>query len=150
MNAILPNAASLFAAISLAVLAFIVSGQIMPLFEEGKDFGYFTLVNMTIGAFVGWKVMGPRAGRGFTPGINNGVTGMAVMVFWGLFVQGCVEMVRLAMRNRYDGAFEAIVAIFEIGYEYAVMMAIPNILTTLAVGGIAAGMLTEFISGKWR
>ncbi|MCE8006741.1 TrgA family protein [Aestuariivita sp.] len=146
----MPNASSLIAATCLAVLAFVVSGQIIPLFEEGKDFGYFTLVNMAIGAVVGWKVMGPRAGRGLTPGINNGITGVAVLVFWALFVQGCVEMVRLAMRNRYDGPFEAIIAIFEIGYDYAVIIAVPNVLITLAIGALASGLITEHVSRIWR
>ncbi len=150
MQTIMPNAASLFAAVSLAVIAFVVSGQIMPLFPEGKDFGYFTIVNMIIGILVGWKVMGPRAGRGFTPGINNGLTGVAVMVFWGLFVQGCYEMVRLAMRNRYDGPFEAILAIFEIGYEYALLIAVPNIIGALIVGAICGGLVTEYVSRIWR
>jgi len=146
----MPNAASLFAAVSLAIIAFVVSGQIMPLFPDGKDFGYFTLINMAIGIAVGWKVMGPRAGRGFTPGVNNGLTGVAVMVFWGLFVQGCYEMFRLAMRNRYDGPFEAVLAIVEIGYEYAVLIAQPNIIIALIVGAICGGLVTEYVSRIWR
>lgn len=150
MRRIMPNAPSLFAALSLAIIAFIVSGQIMPLFEEGKDFGYFTHVNMIIGIIVGWKVLGPRSGAGMTPGITLGITGVFVMVFWALFVQGCYEMFRLAMRNRYDGPFEAIMAIFEIGYEYAVLIAQPNILATLAFGALITGALTEYISRIWR
>jgi hypothetical protein len=151
MMKIMPNAASLFGAVSLAILAFVVSGQIPPLFQEGKDFGNFTLINMAIGAFIGWQVLGRRAGHGMgTPAINNGFTSMVVMVFWCLFFQGCYEMVRLAMRNRYDGPFEAIVAIFEIGYEYGAMMMVPNILITLLVGGIASGLITEHVSRKWR
>ena len=146
----MPNAASLFGAISLAIIAFIVSGQIMPLFEEGKDFGYFTWVNMAIGVVVGWKVMGPRAGRGTVPGVNNGLTGVAVMVFWCLFVQGCYEMFRLAMRNRYDGPFEAILAIFEISYDFALTIAQPNILITLLIGAVVGGLVTEHVSRIWR
>ena len=146
----MPSAAKLFAALCLMVLAFIVSGQIMPLFEEGKDFGYFTVINMAIGAVVGWSVMGRRAGKGFTPAINNGLTGVVVMVFWCLFVQGCNEMFRLAMRNWYDGPFEAVLAIFEIGFEFAQMMVVPNILTTLLIGSIATGLITEHASRKWR
>lgn len=150
MQRIMPNAASLFAGLSLAVIAFIVSGQIIPLFPEGKDFGYFTVVNMAIGALVGWFLMGRRAGQGITPGVTNGITGVAVMVFWALFVQGCYEMVRLAMRNRYDGPFEAILAIFEIGYEYGVIIAQPNILWTLVIGAVCSGLLAEYISRIWR
>ncbi len=156
MQTIMPNAASLFAAVSLAIIAFVVSGQVMPLFPDGKDFGYFTLVNMIIGAVVGWKVMGPRAGRGFTPGINNGLTGVAVMVIWAVFVQGCYEMFRLAMRNRYGGPFDAVMGIFEVGYDYvgdvfyAGQTVQWHIIITLTLGAVIGGLITEYVSRIWR
>ena len=56
--------------------------------------------------------MGSRAGRGFVASINNGAHRHAVLILWGLFVHSCNEMVRLAMRNRYDGPLEAIVEHF--------------------------------------
>lgn len=143
----MPDAARLFAATSLAILAFIVSGQIMPLFPEGTDFGYFTFVNMGIGIVCGWVIMGKRAGKGITAAINNGLTGMAALVFWGLFVQGCYEMFRLAMRNRFDGPFEAVGAIFEIGLEHGMTILVPNIIITLLIGALVAGLATEY---AWR
>lgn len=145
-----PNASQLVASTSLAIIAFIVSGQIMPLMPEGMDFGYFTYVNMALGIVVGWVVMGKRAGRGITPAINNGLTGVAVLVFWGLFVQGCYEMVRRAMANRYDGPFEAVAAIFELALDYAMDIFVPNILLTLLIGGVLAGLATEYAQRKWR
>ena len=146
----MPDAARLVAAISLAIIAFIVSGQIMPLMPEGMDFGYFTWVNVAIGVVVGWIVMGKRAGRGITPAINNGLTGVVALVFWGLFVQGCYEMFDLAMHNRYDGPFEAVGAIFKIGLEYGIVMLEANIIITLLVGGVLAGLATEFAWRNWR
>lgn len=147
----MPDAARLVAALCLMLIAFIVSGQVMPLMPEGTDFGYFTYVNMAIGFLSGWIVMGKRAGRGGVWAINNGITGVAAMLFWALFVQGCYEMVRLAMRNRYDGPFEAIMAIFEIGIEYAVIvLSAPNIVITLIVGAVCAGVATEFAKSRWR
>lgn len=146
----MPDAARLVAALSLAVIAFVVSGQIMPLMPEGTDFGYFTWVNIGLGLIVGWVVMGKRAGRGITPAINNGITGGVALVFWGLFVQGCNEMVRNAMRNRYDGPFEAIMAVFEIGYGYALTIATGTIILTLLVGSVLAGLATEYAWRSWR
>lgn len=143
----MPDAARLFAATSLAVIAFIVSGQIIPLFPEGTDFGYFTFVNIAIGALCGWLIMGKRAGKGITAAINNGLTGVAAMVFWGLFVQGCYEMFRLAMRNRFDGPFEAVGAIFEIGLEHGMTIFVPNIIITFLIGAVIAGLATEY---AWR
>ena len=46
----MPDAARLVAAICLAILAFIVSGQIVPLMPESTDFGYFLYVNIVLGA----------------------------------------------------------------------------------------------------
>lgn len=146
----MPNGARLIAALSMALLAFFVSGMIMPLMPEGTDFGYFTYVNMAIGVVCGWILMGRRAGHGLVPAINNGITGMAVMVFWGLFVQGVWEMFRLAMRHRFDGPFEALTAIFTISLDYFFVMAVPHVLLALVIGGVLAGLATENAHNRWR
>lgn len=146
----MPDAARLVAALSLALLAFIVSGQIIPLMPEGMDFGYFTWINMGIGIVCGWVIMGKRAGRGITAAINNGITGMVALVFWGLFVQGTYEMIRLSMRHRYDGPFEAVAAIFEIGIKYGAIIMVPHVILTLLIGGILAGFATEYAWRTWR
>ncbi|SPJ28747.1 TrgA family protein [Falsiruegeria mediterranea] len=146
----MPDAARLVAALSLALIAFIVSGLVMPLMPEGMDFGYFTWVNVGLGVICGWVVMGKRAGRGMTPAINNGVTGVLALLFWGLFVQGAYEMFRQAMRNRFDGPFEALGAIFTIGFDYGLTIMVPSIIWTLLVGGVLAGLATEFAWRQWR
>ncbi len=146
----MPDAAKLVAALGLAILGFVVSGLIMPLFEEDTNFGWFTWVNVGLGFLSGWMVIGRRAGRGVVSAINVGLSGAAVLTFWGLFVQACNEMVRIAMKNRYDGPFEALVAIFEIGAEWAVLMATVPILSTLAIGGVLTGFAAEYAWRTWR
>ncbi|MBY5932625.1 TrgA family protein [Tateyamaria omphalii] len=146
----MPDAAKLVGGLGLAILAFIVSGMIMPLFEEDTNFGWFTYVNVAVGFISGWMVIGGRAGRGMTSAVNVGLTGPVVMVFWALFIQSCNEMVRIAMKNRYDGAFEAIVAIFQIGAEWALLMATIPIWATLLAGGVITGVLTEYAWRTWR
>lgn len=145
-----PTAARLVAAIALALLAFVVCGQIMPLMPEGTDFGYFTHVNMALGFVVGWRLMGKRVGRGLVPGINNGLTGAAVLVLLGLGLQGAVEMFRLAHRNVYHGPFDALAAIFTIALDYFFIMAVPGVLGTLVVGGVLAGLVTEAAGKRWK
>ncbi len=146
----MPTASRLVAAVCLVVLAFLVSGMVIDNGEEGKDYGSFTYVNMALGAICGWKIMGKRAGRGWTAGINNGLTGVASLIFWALFVQGCYRMFDLAMRNRYGGPFEAVMAIFSIGIDYGKQLIYPEILVTLAIGAVVAGLATEQASRKWR
>lgn len=146
----MPNAARLIAALCLAALAFVVTGQVMELLPEGTYFGNFVYVNLAIGLLVGWVVMGPRAGRGLTPAINNGLTGVAVLVFWGILVQSLDDMVDLAMRNRYGGPFEAIVDVFRIGAEYGLLILVPKVLATLALGAVLSGLATEAARKMWR
>lgn len=146
----MPDAAKLVAALGLGFLGFVVSFMIMPLFEEDTNFGWFVYVNVVVGIITGWIVIGRRAGRGMTSAINVGLTGPVVLVFWGLFIQSCNEMVRIAMKNRYDGAFEALVDIFQIGAEWALLMTTIPIWTTLLLGGVITGVLTEFAWRTWR
>lgn len=145
----MPTGARLVAAISLALLAFVVSGQVMPLMPESTDFGYFTHVNVTLGLLTGWIYMGRRVGGGFVSAINNGLTGMAVMVFWALFVQGAWEMFRLAMRHRYGGPFDALLAIFTISLEFFFVIAVPSVLVPLVIGGCISGLLAEKAHSRW-
>lgn len=146
----MPTAARLVAALCLALLAFVVSGQVKALYPPETYFGYFTLYNVALGLIVGWVTMGKRAGRGVTPAINNGLTGVAVLTFWCVFVQGCAEMVDLAMRNRYGGPFEATVDALRLALDYALVLVEPNILVTMAVGAVLAGLATEAAKKMWR
>lgn len=146
----MPTAARLVAAICLAGLGYLVSGQIVPLLPEGTFVGNFGYINAAVGLVCGWLVMGPRAGRGATAAINNGLTGMAALVFWGLIVHSTKEMVDLAMRNFYDGPFEAIMAVLYISFDYARLIFTPEIVITLLLGGVVSGLATEYASRKWR
>ena len=148
----MPDAARLMAAIGMAVLAFIVSFMVMglPLFEEDTNFGWFVHVNVVVGLIVGWTVIGSRAGRSIVSAINVGLTAPVVLVIWCLFIQSCNEMVRIAMKNRYDNAFDAIAAIFQIMAEWGLLLLTVPILGTGAVAAFVAGVLTEYAWRTWR
>ena len=149
----MPDAARLVAAISLAVLAFFLSGLVKEVYvaENGEtNFGWFVPVNVVIGLLVGWISMGKRAGGGVSAAITNGVTGVFLLVLWGLFVQACNEMTRLAMKNRYDDAFEAIAAVFQIAAEWGLLLLTVPVVATMVLGAVISGILTEFAWRTWR
>ena len=112
------------------------------------DFG--RALNIVLGILVGWIVMGRRAGRGTTSAINNGLTGVFVLMLWGVGIQSANEMVRLAMRNRYDGPFEAIIDTFQIGAEFVMIIATVPIGVTLVIAAVLSGLVTEFAGNRWR
>lgn len=146
----MPTAARLVAALSLAVLAVVLSRLIMPLMPEGTDFGYFTWVNAALGVIVGWRLVGPRAAQGQFWGIANGLTGAAALVLLGLLLQGAATMFRLAHRNLYDDPFEAFAAVFTIALEYFFIMAVPQVLVAVLIGGAVVGILAKRASSLWK
>ncbi len=146
----MPTAARLMAAICLAAVAYVISEMVKPLMPESTDFGYFVPLNIVLGILVGWIVMGRRAGRGTTSAINNGLTGVFVLMLWGVGIQSANEMVRLAMRNRYDGPFEAIIDTFQIGAEFVMIIATVPIGVTLVIAAVLSGLVTEFAGNRWR
>ncbi|WP_293576617.1 TrgA family protein [Phaeobacter sp.] len=146
----MPTAARLIAAIAMALVATGVSYLIMPLLPDGTAFGYFVPLNAGLGASIGWLWVGRQTGLGLVNAVNNGLTGAALLVLWGLFFQGAWEMFRLAMRNRYDGPFEALSAIFVIALDFFFVMAVPHVLLALAIGGVLTALLAENAARRWR
>ncbi|KMK67541.1 TrgA family protein [Puniceibacterium sp. IMCC21224] len=146
----MPTAAKLLSALCLAALGYYVSEMIKQVMPESTAFGVFSYVNAALGAICGWRIVGSRAGRGLSAGISNGLTGVVALVFWGIFVQACNEMVRLAMINRFDGPMEAFAAVFELGIKYGQIILTGPIIGTLVVGALIVGLVGEFAASRYR
>ncbi|WP_195819163.1 TrgA family protein [Roseobacter sp. MH60115] len=146
----MPDAARLVAAICISIVALIVSLLVMPLMPESTDFGWFLYVNPVIGAFVGWTVMGKRAGRGVASAISNGFGGVLMLVLWGLFIHSCVQMFDRAMANWYNDAFQALLAIVTFMAQYGLVLINPLVIFTLIAGGVLSGLATEYAWRTWR
>lgn len=146
----MPTAAKLAAALLFALVAFATSRAVMALFPTGTQFGAFALICAAIGALVGWRVMGPRAGKGLSSSAGAGVATSFVVVFWAIFFFALDEMLKNSIRTHYDGPFDAIVGAFEIAAQYAAALFDPTILGLLLVGGALSGLVVEWVSRRWR
>lgn len=137
----------LIAAICLAFIGGLVAEFVKPQMPEGSDPGQMTLISAVIGIVVGWRVMGKRASK--SGALELGAVGVASLVFWGLIMFGLIEMLDLAMRRRFDEPVEALEKVVEIAVEYALYLAHPNVLITLAVGVFVSGFATTFAARRW-
>ncbi|MFK7867776.1 MAG: TrgA family protein [Roseobacter sp.] len=146
----MPDAAKLVAAIFIGVLGYVASLLFMPLMPESTRFGNFAYINAVIGIVVGWKIMGRRAGRGITAAINNGFGGAFMLVLWALFLHSCAQMFDRAMDNWYKDAFTAFAAVIQFMAEYGLVMLDIKVILALVVGGILAGLATEYAARTWR
>ena len=144
----MPTAPKLIAAILFALLAYFVSDLYKPLLPEGTQVGLLSPVNALIGAFVGWTVMGRRAGDTMRAALGYGLTTMAVIVFWSLLVWSAYIMVRRSTRLYYDGPIHALQDMFSLMVSYAALGATWEVIGSLVVGSLVFGWLTEQVARR--
>jgi len=146
----MPTGSKLVAALCLGILGAIVSEMVKPLMPDSTAFGYFTYVSFLLGVIVGWRFLGARAGAGTVNAINNGITGVVILVFFALFVYGSYEMLDQSLRHRYSAPMEAMRGILEIGMGYGQYLLNVGVIVTLCVGAVLSGLITEFAFRHWR
>ena len=145
----MPTAAKLVAAICLAALGWVVADLIKPMLPEGTQVGLFSPITAGWGLVVGWTFAGKRLGDGTGTPIGIGIAAVVSQVFWVVLSFAGYEMIRLSTRLRYDGPVEALQDMFQIGIEYLWLAATPQVIGTVLVGGVVAGVVTGFAARRW-
>lgn len=146
----MPSAGRFVGAILFGLIAWSVSELVKPLMPEGTSFGKFSEYNAVIGIVMGWVMLGLRSHPNRNASIGAGLTTAVAVLFWGLLIHSIIEMLKLSMRNRYDGPVEAVVGVFQLVIKYAIMMATPEIIGTLLIGGLFTGMLSGWAERRWK
>lgn len=144
----MPTAAKLVGAFGLALVGWFASEAIRPLMPPQTNFGKFNEVNVVLGLLCGWIVVGKRVSGSTAEGISAGLTGAAALVFWGLFVQSFNLMLDNALNRKYEGPFEGLVAIFNIGVDFAQYLANSTVIGIIVIGGIVTGLAANWISRR--
>ncbi|SLN42055.1 hypothetical protein AQS8620_01663 [Aquimixticola soesokkakensis] len=145
----MPTASKLVAALWFAGLAWFSSQLVKPYMPEGTGFGWFCEVCAGIGFLIGWVFLGKRAGDTMRAALGYGLTASLLTTAWALFLFSGREMILRALARRYDGPMEAIIATFELVKDYAIVMAKPDVLGALIVGGLIGGWLVERTARSW-
>lgn len=146
----MPTAAKLFAALAFAAVGFLTAEAFKPLVPEQSQWGNFTVICTVLGAFSGWRVAGPRLGRGWGAAVGVGLSAGVVLLVLAATLFSIREMVLRSMNFRYDGPLEAAVGTFAILLEYAALMGDARFLGTLVAGSILGGLIGEAAGRMWR
>lgn len=145
----MPTAPKLIAALLFAALAFFVSELVKPLLPEGTQFGLFSPVNAAVGALMGWRISGARAGLSMQASLGYGLTTAAITVFWCLFLWSGYLMVDGSTRLRYSGPIEALQDMGLMMIEFARTMGTGQVIGSLVVGALVFGWLTEHVARRY-
>lgn len=145
----MPTASKLVAAVAYALLGFLAAQTFIKYLPEGTPLGYFREITAAIGFIVGWLVMGKLTRKGYREAINSGLVTALILVFWALLAFSLYFMLRKSMRMMYDGPMEAVLGIFQLMFDYGKMLVQPDMLGVILMGGIVAGMVTEWAGKRW-
>jgi len=146
----MPSAGRFVGAVLFGFIAWYVSELFKPLMPEGTSFGRFSEYNAVIGIVLGWVMLGLRSHPNRNASIGAGLTTSAAVLFWGLLLNSIVQMLKLTLRDRYDGPVEAVIGVFQLVIEYGMLMATPEIIGILVIGGIVIGMLSGWAQRRWN
>lgn len=144
----MPTAARLTAAIAFAIVGYFIYIAMVPSFGEKVIPSFLLPVCLGAGLWSGWVLCGSKADS-VRSGIGTGLTAVVAMIFSILFIMSFVHMIQLSMRRRYDGPMEAIVDVFNIMYENAIMFATQNLGLTLLLGALIAGLVSGIMGKKF-
>ncbi len=150
MGTPMPTGAKGMAAISFAVVGWLVANAYIPNMPEASRMGFFREMVAVLGAIIGWRVMGNSVGKGYAGAVGSGLKTVLVLVFFALLLFGIYEMLMLSVRMRYDGPIEAVLDVFRRMMERSVPLLSGSVLAAMGIGGAVAGLLTENASRRWR
>lgn len=150
MGTPMPTGAKGIAALSFAVVGWLIANAYVPNMPEAGQVGFFREYSGLLGGIVGWRVMGPSVGKGYKAAVGSGWKTVIVLVFFALLLFGTYEMLMQSVRMRYDGPIEAILDVFQRMRERAQPMLSVGVMAAMIVGGAIGGVLTENANRRWR
>ncbi|MFA9232259.1 MAG: TrgA family protein [Microgenomates group bacterium] len=145
----MPTAAKLVGAAVFALVAFIAAYLFIPALPEGTQVKLFAPISAAIGLVAGWKVMGNLAGKGYQQAISFGLQTSIVILFFALLGFSTYLMIVRSTKGRYEGPSEAVLAVFQLMLDYAMLLASPATPIALAVGGVLGGLIVEWSKKRW-
>ena len=145
----MPTFGRLIGAIMFGALAWYTTLLIVPLFPENSNLGWFQEVNTFFGLYAGWKVAGPRAGNGYNASLSYGLTTTVSMVIMAVFFNSFVVMIENSLQRIYDGPIEAVTDVFQLFLKHGQMIITVDVIGTLIIGGLIAGIVTEFFGRRY-
>jgi hypothetical protein len=146
----MPTGAKLMAAISFAVVGWILANYYAMNMPDAASAGPIREGAAVIGGLVGWKVMGPSVGKGYVEAAGAGVKTAVVLAVVALFLLALREMLDNSVKMRYEGAGEAILDVFETAVKRSQAMVSLGVAGTILIGGILGGLLTENAGRRWK
>ncbi|SFS11490.1 TrgA family protein [Yoonia litorea] len=145
----MPTAGRLAGAVIFGLFGWYIATLAVPFFPESRPPDFWFPSALLISIFIGWRICGTRAGRGYNAATGIGLTAGAAIAFCLVFALAFEQMIKNSMRLRYSGPTEAIIDTFNLMAEYAVQFYSVSLIVTVIVGGMICAWMTEFVGQRF-
>jgi hypothetical protein len=147
----MPTTAKLVAAVCMAIIGFLGATAYAPQLPEGTNTTYLPGMMAGLGFVVGWLALGPHMKKGYPSAISLGLRASAFLAFWGLLLFGIYHMVKGSFKvGHYHDLGEALLDVPQQMIFFGKLMWYAPLIEIMVVGGILAGLVTEFVAKRWR
>jgi hypothetical protein len=150
MASAMPTGAKLVAAISFAVVGWVLANYYSVNMPDASAAGPIREGAAVVGAIVGWMVMGPSVGKGYVEAAGSGIKTAVVLAVVALFFLALREMLDNSVKLRYDGALDAILDVFQTMAKRSEALLSLGVFGTILLGGIIGGLLSENAGRRWK
>ncbi|WP_298256567.1 TrgA family protein [uncultured Litoreibacter sp.] len=146
----MPTSAKLVAAFVFAVTGYLVAEMLRATMPEGQPLNWLVQVCVFVPMVVGWRIMGKLVGKNYGVSMNSGFYAIVVSTVSVLLVFSISLMITKSRRLQYDGPMDALVDVFALMLDYALLLLNPYILVTIVVGGFIGGLASEWAHRKFE
>lgn len=122
----------------------------IPTLPEGMIHGYLVPFSGLVGVWLGWSLMGSKAGSRLSLAVTQGIATVAVMVLTVIFFVATWDMVERSMKLRYDGPGEAVLDVANLMVDYGRLLLVPNVLAVLAIGATFGAVIVNVAGRIWK
>jgi hypothetical protein len=146
----MPTAAKVMAAVSFAVVGWVLANYYAVNMPDAAAAGPIREGAALVGVVVGWSVMGNSVGKGYVEAAGSGIKTAVILAVVALFLLALAEMLENTVRMRYEDALEAILAVVDTMAKRSHALLSLGVFGTILLGGIVGGILTENAGRRWK
>lgn len=147
----MPSVSRLVPALILALTGYFAADIYVTYLPEGTNVGTFRRVIAILGLLIGWIVVGKRIGRSYRSGVEAGLLGAFLIVFWAVGIFAVREMLARSLDRRYrQGLEQAFRDLFDLLVEYGLSAARVELIVTLITGAVISGLVAQWASTRWK
>lgn len=145
----MPTIGKLASLVVFTALALWVSETMKLTLPEGRPTRYFTIVNVIVAAYLGWKMAKTRFNDFYSVSLGSGITITFCITVVSTFLFAFAEMVKISQRGIYDGPVDAVVNVFQICVDWLPMLMNPTLIAGVIGGGAIGGIFVEWVNRRF-